>query len=139
MFKRKTPKPPLPDPIIPLRKERTDYPYGSCVKTEAGWFLIREKTRFRIGSERILWSWKFDPVKTTEAAVKHFTIAGRLGFRDGTLINNVASGKMYVVSQNKKRHIVSPDVFDKYGYDMANMMYVSDAEANLHTDGEVLS
>lgn len=135
---RKKPTLPQPEPL-PLRTEKTDYPYGTCVQTEAGYFLIRDKVRFRIGSERILWSWRFNVVETTEAAVKHFAIAGKLGFRDGTLINNLADGKMYVIAKNKKRHITSPDVFDKYGYSTADMVTVSDAEANLHENGDDLN
>lgn len=137
LWKKKQPALPEPEPIT-LRTEKTDYPYGTCVKTEAGYFLIRDKVRFRIGSERILWSWKFNIVETTEAAVRHFVIAGKLGFRDGTLINNLADGKMYLVSKNKKRHITSPDAFDKYGLSTSDMVYVSDAEAKLHEDGDEL-
>lgn len=138
MFWKRTPLPPEPEPV-PLRTEKTDYPYGMCVETERGFFLIRDKVRFRISSDRILWSWRFDPVETTESAVKHFAIAGKLGFRDGTLINNLADGKMYLVSKNKKRHITSPDAFDKYGLHLSDMLTVSAEEANLHEDGDDLN
>ena len=65
-------------------------------------------------------------------------MAGKLGFRDGTLIKNIADGKMYLISQNKKRHIVDPDSFIKYGIDRSKVIEVSESEANSHELGENL-
>ena len=123
---------------LPVPTTRTNYPYGLCIETEAGVFLIRSKVRYRIPTVRILDSWRLDVLQSTEAAAKHFIIAGKLGFRDGTLINNMADGKIYLVSQNKKRLIASPDVFEAYGLDSEKVLVVSDKEANIHADGEVL-
>jgi hypothetical protein len=61
-----------------------------------------------------------------------------LGFRDGTLIKNIADGKMYLISQNKKRHVVDPDSFIRYGLDRSSIIEVSDMEANAHDIGENL-
>lgn len=115
-----------------------NYPSGLFVKTESGWFLIRNKTRLRVPSTRILRSWRVKPVQTTDAAVKHLPVTGKLGFRDGTLIQNYADKRCYIISQNKKRLMVSPDVWGWYGLDKSNIIVVSDSEANLHDDGEVL-
>jgi hypothetical protein len=65
-------------------------------------------------------------------------VAGKLGFRDGTLIKNIADGKLYLISQNKKRHIVDPDTFDIYGLNRSNIIEVSESEANVHELGENL-
>jgi hypothetical protein len=65
-------------------------------------------------------------------------MVGKLGFRDGTLIKNIADGKMYLISQNKKRHIVDPDSFDRYGLNRKSVIEVSEAEANMHTTGDSL-
>ena len=65
-------------------------------------------------------------------------VAGKLGFRDGTLIKNIADGKMYLVSQNKRRHIVDPDSFDRYGLDRSKVIEVSELEAAAHDLGENL-
>jgi hypothetical protein len=102
-------------------------------------FLLKEKTRVRIISERILKSWSVRLVPTTEEAVKHYQITGKLGFRDGTLINNMGDGKIYLISQNKRRQITSPDAFEKYGIDKSQMIWVSAEEAKLQPLGEVLS
>ena len=116
----------------------TNYPYGTCIETEAGWFLIRERGRFRIPTKRVLESWRFNVVPSSESAVKHVKISGKMGFRDGSLIKNVANGQIYLISRNKRMHITNPDIFDRYGFDWNSVILVSSDETNLHDDGEVL-
>ena len=65
-------------------------------------------------------------------------MAGSLGFRDGSLIKNIADGKMYLISQNKRRHIVDPDSFARYGLDRSVVIEVSETEVNMHDIGEDL-
>jgi hypothetical protein len=120
-------------------QEKTDFPYMTFVHTESGWFLIKEKTRVRVTTQRILDSWSVNVVEAAESAVKHYPITGKLGFRDGTLINNMGDGKIYLVSQNMRRQITSPDAFEKYGLDRSKMIWVSDDEAKLQKIGEVLN
>jgi hypothetical protein len=74
----------------------------------------------------------------TEAALTGIKMAGKLGFRDGSLIKNLADGRMYLVSQNKLRHIVDPDSFDRYGLDRSKVVEVSDKEISAHDLGENL-
>lgn len=124
---------------VKVPTSRVDYPYGLFVCTESGFFLIRESGRLRIPTERVMTSWSAPTILSTDAAVKHLPILGKLGFRDGTLIQDFSSGKTYLVSQNKKRHITSPDVFDKFLLNKSLIIVVSEAEANLHKEGEVLS
>lgn len=126
-----------PAPFQPP-KIRTDYPFGTCIHTEDGYWLIREKMRFKIPTHRVLRSWDFRVVEAHESAVKHFRKAGTLGFRDGTVIQNIADGKMYMIAQNKKRHITNPDFFHDLGFIDHPLIKVSDEEAKLHDDGEVL-
>jgi hypothetical protein len=89
-------------------------------------------------SKRAQDSWQFTTVNATEESLSGIKIAGKLGFRDGTLIKNIADGKMYLISQNKKRHIVDPDVFTKYGLDRSKTIEVSEAETNAHDLGDNL-
>jgi hypothetical protein len=74
----------------------------------------------------------------TEAALTGIKLMGKLGFRDGSLIKNLADGRMYLVSQNKLRHIVDPDSFDRYGLDRSKIVEVSDKEISAHDLGENL-
>lgn len=116
----------------------TNFPSGIAVKTEKAVYWIKDGKRFKLISDRAANSWVFTTVNATESSLINMKLAGRLGFRDGTLIKNIADGKMYLVSQNKKRHIVSPDIFDKFGLDRNAMIEVSATEIAAHELGEDL-
>ena len=116
----------------------TDFPSGLAVKTDSGTYWIKDGKRYRLISDRAARSWAFTTVNATDQALSGIKLVGKLGFRDGTLIKNIADGKMYLISQNKKRHIVSPDSFDKYGLNRKSIIEVSEAEANMHDLGENL-
>jgi hypothetical protein len=77
-------------------------------------------------------------VNATESALTGFKLAGKLGFRDGTLIKNIADGRIYLVSQNKLRHVVDPDSFTRYGLDRSKVIEVSETEISAHDLGEKL-
>jgi hypothetical protein len=83
-------------------------------------------------SNRAAESWSFTTVLATEAALSGIKLVGKLGFRDGSLIKNLADGKMYLVSQNKLRHVVDPDSFNLYGLDRSKVIEVSDKEISAH-------
>lgn len=116
----------------------TNFPSGLAVKTEKNTYWIKDNKRFKLISDRAADSWKFTTINATESAVLHIKLVGKLGFRDGSLIKNIADGKMYLISQNKRRHIVSPDIFNKYGLDRNSMIEVSDTEVNMHDLGDNL-
>ncbi len=116
----------------------TVLPSGLAVKTERAIYWIKDSKRYKLISDRAAKSWAFTTVNATEQAIASMKVVGKLGFRDGTLIKNIADGKMYLISQNKKRHIVDPDSFDKYGLDRSSVIEVSEAEANMHQIGEDL-
>lgn len=129
MFK----KPQLAKVISP-----TLIPSGLAVKTDKATYWVKDGKRYKLISDRAVKSWSFTIVNATEEAVAGMKVVGKLGFRDGTLIKNIADGKMYLISQNKKRHIVDPDSFDKYGLNRKSVIEVSEAEANMHDIGENL-
>jgi hypothetical protein len=118
---------------------KTDYPYGVFVVTEAGFYLIRDKCRLKVKSLRVMASWSSSQLISSEDAVKHLPVLGTIGFRDGSLVRNFADGKVYLISKNLKRHIVSPDVFQKFGFNKDLIIDASEDEVNIHEDGEVLS
>lgn len=120
----------LTDPVI--------LPSGLAVKTSSGVYWIKDNKRFKLVSDRAAKSWSFPTVFATDQAVAAIKVVGKLGFRDGTLIKNIADGKMYLISQNKRRHIVSPDSFSKYGLNKSNIIEVSESETNMHDIGENL-
>jgi hypothetical protein len=120
----------------PLITSPTNFPSGIAVETDKGTYWIKDGKRFKLISDRAAKSWSFTTVKATESALVNTKIVGKLGFRDGTLIKNVADGKMYLLSQNKLRHIVDPDSFNKYGLDRSKVIEVSEAEVKSHDLGE---
>ena len=116
----------------------TNFPSGIAVKTDKDTYWIKDGKRYRLISDRAAKSWSFTTVNANEAALSGIKMAGKLGFRDGSLIKNLADGKMYLVSQNKLRHIVDPDSFNRYGLDRSKMIEVSDKEISAHDLGENL-
>jgi len=116
----------------------TNFPSGIAVKTDKDTYWIKDGKRYRLISNRAAQSWCFTTVLATEAALTGIKLVGKLGFRDGSLIKNLADGRMYLVSQNKLRHIVDPDSFDRYGLDRSKVVEVSDKEILAHDLGENL-
>lgn len=116
----------------------TNFPSGIAVKTDKDTYWIKDGKRYRLISNRAADSWSFTTVNATESALTGFKLAGKLGFRDGSLIKNIADGKIYLVSQNKLRHIVSPDSFMIYGLDRSMIVEVSENEISAHDLGENL-
>ena len=90
---------------------QTNFPSGIAVKTDRASYWIKDGKRFKIVSDRAEKSWSFTTVYATETSLAGIKLVGTLGFRDGTLIKNIADGKIYLISQNKRRQIVSPDTF----------------------------
>lgn len=123
---------------IPLITLPTSFPSGIAVKTDKGAYWIKDGKRYRLISKRAEESWCFTTVNATEESLSTTKLVGKLGFRDGTLIKNIADGKIYLISQNKKRHITDPDTFLKYGLDRSKTIEVSESEVNAHEDGDVL-
>lgn len=116
----------------------TNFPSGLSVKTDKATYWIKDGKRYKLISDRAAKSWSFTTVRATEAALSGIKLVGKLGFRDGALIKNIADGKMYLVSQNKLRHIIDPDIFNKYGLDRTNLIEVSESEIKAHEIGDPL-
>ncbi len=113
------------------------YPVGTAVVTESNrYFINRDGKKYRIQSNAIWQSWAFPlVVHTSEVAVsKYPTAVTKLAFRDGSLLNNIADGKLYIVSDGVLRHITSPSLLERLGNPTATL--VSDAEIKIMKQGE---
>lgn len=130
--KKQTPT--LPD--VPV-----EYPSGLFIKTEKGYFYISGPgKRMRITSLRVLASWSPQRIiNTTEAAVAKYKVVSKIRFRNGSLIWNLADGKMYLVEGGKRRHITSPTALTHIGAKRSDALIVSLDEINLHPEGEPLN
>lgn len=124
-----------------LPTEPQVYPVGSAVRTESSIYYIKdEKTRMRIQSEKILESWNFHRViPSNELSLKNYRILGKLGFRSGSLIHNVADGKIYLVEKNKLRHVQSVEALNLIGAVYDDAVSVSLTDIQIHDIGEPLS
>jgi hypothetical protein len=129
-LRKKQPTPQTP-PSSPV-----EYPTGICVKTEKGAYRIHtDGKRYKIPTKAILDSWHFPlVVDSTEAALAKYPVAlVKLAFRDGSLLNNIADGRMYLVSGGILRHVTDPAVLERLGNPQP--VVVSDAEINLMKQG----
>lgn len=125
-----------------LRRKRQNNPTvpgGLIAHTEKGDFLVKGNKRFKFISDRARDSWKLKIIETDELAMQNIKVAGVIGFRDGTLIRDISSHKIYLISEYKKRHITSPDVIKSLGFDKKKVLLVSGREASIHQDGDVLN
>lgn len=123
-----------------VQSEPTVYPNGVCVKTELGYFVIKGGKRYHLPTKRIFESWNFPiVVEAKESAVSHYKVAHKIGFRDGTLIYDVSSGRIYLVSDNSRRLIASPEALKKLEASLDTPTPVSKYEANLQRLGEDLN
>lgn len=121
--------------------EPVDFPIGTFIQTEKGYFYINGPgSRYRLITQRVLESWKpHRIVQAAESALQRYAVKGKMKFRNGSLLYSQASGRMYLVSANKLRHITNPDVLDRIGAVRGDAVWVSLAELNLHEQGELLN
>jgi hypothetical protein len=78
-------------------------------------------------------------VESSEAAVSKYRIAAKMKFRNGSLIHNLADGKIYLIVDGQRRQIVSPDALAKIGATTGEAVTVSKDEINLHELGEEIA
>jgi hypothetical protein len=107
--------------------------------TEKGYFYVKGEKRFRFVSDRARESWNLRVVKTTESAMNDCKTVGIIGFRDGTLIRDISSGKIYLITDNKKRLVVDPDDLKSLGFKKNDIVLVSKREADYQKEGEHLN
>lgn len=111
-------------------------PSGLIAKTEKGFFYIKGKKKFKFVSERAMSSWCLPIVETKDATLSGYQLTGSLGFRDGTLIKDISDGKIYLISDSKRRHIVEPDILEWLNTEITS---VGQKEILAHEEGEELN
>ena len=110
-------------------------PSGLIANTEKGYFYIKNKKKFKFVSDRAMHSWSLPVVKTSEANLVNYLSGGILGFRDGTLVKDISDGKIYLISDSKRRHIIDPDVLQ---WIKSEIITVGQKELFVHAEGEKL-
>jgi hypothetical protein len=120
----------LPTIVINKRIEARN---GLAFLVGDDYYLVKNQKLLRFFSKRVFGSWMLDYVEVGPQALAHLRKSGVVGFRDGSLVKNFVDGKMYLVSDNKKCLVTNPDVVTFLGN---RWIDASDAEINLHDDGE---
>jgi hypothetical protein len=121
-----------------LPTKPVEYPVGSFVESEAGYFYITSSSkRYRFITKRVLDSWNPPRlIKTTESALASYRVGYKMKFRSGSLIHNIGDGKIYLIENNLRRHVVSPDALERIGATKDDVVLVSLEEILLHEEGE---
>jgi hypothetical protein len=126
MFKKSLP---TPLDIVP--------PSGLFVRTPTGdVYYIKSGGRYSV-TEIHLGSWGIDPIAITSTALLSIPSKGMIGFRDGTLCKDFGDGKMYLISDSKKRQIQSPSVFNALG-GTKRCLVVPSEYLKIHVEGDPL-
>jgi hypothetical protein len=110
---------------------------GLMITDGTSCWLISGGKRRKCYSDRVRRSWSLDPILVTTAAAKVIPLAGTLGFRDGTLIKDITSGRIYLISRSRARLVANPDVLDILGRD--RIIEVSKSEIDIHLEGEPIN
>jgi hypothetical protein len=110
-------------------------PSGLIAHTEKGYFYIKGKKRFKFVSDRAMQSWNLPVIETKEFTMAGIVSSGTLGFRDGTLVQDISDGKIYLVSDSKRRHITDPDVLEWLD---SEIVKIGQKELFVHDEGEKL-
>ena len=108
-------------------------PSGLIAHTDKGYFYVKGNKKFKFVSERAMLSWALPVIKTNDQFLNKLITAGTLGFRDGTLIKDISDGKIYLVSDSKRRHVISPDVLEWLSVDIVE---AGQKEVLIHEEGD---
>lgn len=119
----------------PQKQHNPIVPSGLIASTGKGYFYIKGGKKFKFVSERAMKTWSLPVIKTTDDKISKFTLSGTLGFRDGTLIKDISDGRIYLVSDSKRRHIISPDVLEWLN---VSMVEAGQKEVLIHEEGDSL-
>ncbi len=110
-------------------------PSGLIAHTEKGYFYVKGKKRFKFISNRAMDSWNLLVIDTKELMMAEYPISGVVGFRDGSLLKDISDGKIYLVSDNKRRHVVEPDVLEWIN---TPIIQAGQKEIFVHAEGDKL-
>lgn len=111
---------------------------GIAITDGLNTWYVKGSKRFKIFSDRAVKSWNFPLIlNINPTAVGDIEYGGVIGFRDGSLIKDIVSGKIYLVSGSRVRLITDPDSLDILGRD--NVIDVSPEEIEIHLKGESIN
>ena len=93
-------------------KDAPFVPSGLVGLNAGSFYYVKGNKRFKFVSERAMKSWCLPVLKIDAAFLNKLSSGGTLGFRDGSLVKDISDGKIYLISDSKRRHVVNPDVLE---------------------------
>ena len=112
------------------------FPNNVILKSGIGYYYYKNGKRWSLASQRIIDSWCLTVYNVDHQDIKSIPLVGKLGFRDGSLLRNEADGTIYLVENNRRRHIQTPDFFTRLGVDRDEVLRVSQDELQYQALGE---
>jgi len=77
-------------------------------------------------------------IPAREDKLSKYQDIGPLKLSDGTIVSPIGSPAVYVISDQKRRPVVSAEAFEKLGFEWKNVKKVPEKVINLHEIGEAL-
>jgi hypothetical protein len=78
------------------------------------------------------------PLAIHPGELNQYGYAGRLKLKDGTIITSSESSAVYVISDGRRRAVISGEAFEKLGYAWDNIHEVPQSVVDLHPIGDPL-
>jgi hypothetical protein len=117
-------------------KDASFIPSGLIGLNAGNFYYVKGNKRFKFVSERAMKSWCLPVLKIDAAFLNKLTSGGTLGFRDGSLVKDISDGKIYLISDSKRRHVVDPDILEWIDTEIIS---AGQKEILVHIEGEPIS
>jgi hypothetical protein len=114
-------------------KDAPFVPSGLIGINAGSFYYVKGNKRFKFVSERAMKSWYLPVLKIDATFLNKLSSGGTLGFRDGSLVKDISDGKIYLISDSKRRHVVDPDVLQWIDTDIIE---AGQKEVLVHQEGE---
>lgn len=118
---------------IQITKDAPFIPSGLIGSNAGSFYYVKGNKRFKFVSERAMQSWVLPILKIDAGFLNKLTPGGTLGFRDGSLVKDISDGKIYLISDSKRRHVVDPNVLNWINTDIVD---AGQKEILVHQEGE---
>jgi hypothetical protein len=116
-----------------ITKDAPFVPSGLIGSNAGSFYYVKGNKRFKFVSERAMQSWCLPVLKVNASFLNKLTSGGTLGFRDGSLVKDISDGKIYLISDSKRRHVVNPDVLQWIDTEIID---AGQKEVLVHQEGE---
>lgn len=118
------------------------YPNGAILESQSGnIYYVKNGKKSLIMNEQIFEINYPDTIKqiVSDEELLNMLDGDSILLKDGTLVKLYDKPDVYVISEGRKRAIVSGEIFESLGYKWDDVVTVSDEVLNLHTTGDVVS